>query len=326
MSTIARLAYRGRDLLFTAAANRAWRKRVGGTVRCLLYHRIGHAGDCEFLDRFGAECTRPDDLRADLDFLKGQGARFLTFADLRAGTFPLRGEFGVVVSFDDGTRDVYEQGLPILEAVGARGVVFQISGLVGARALIWEHRLYWLWQEPTRRVQLLDALRAETQFDWVRDDDATLDRLRLSPEVGALRRVLDELPLHPDNLQALCARLSPDAAQLREAVARGHEIGSHGRHHLPRQGMSEQQFEQELVQSKAELAAHAGVEPQSFSHPYNMWQPADRPLLARHYRSVATVVPAPIRPDSDPLALPRFNWPGRFRNRLRWRRWLWTGE
>ena len=327
MKLLDRVAYRSRDLLFWGLADRHWRRSILGTVRCLLYHRVGRVGDCDFLDRYGAAAIEPEAFARDLRFLRQQGARFLTFADLRAGIFPGPEEFGVIVSFDDGTRDVYELGLPIVESEGARAVVFQISGLVGSRTLIWEHLLYWLWQDPAHRKELVRQLRDVPGLGGLQGSDGDINRLRYPPSVVLLEGILRRVSANfEDQLAQIAASLYPDAEQVRDAAARGHEIGSHGRSHYPRPGLDAARFEGELQDSKAELEALLQREVHAFSHPFSLHEDGDLPLLAKHYRQAAVVEPRAIRPDSNPLALPRVNWPGKFPNDLRWRRWLWTGE
>jgi peptidoglycan/xylan/chitin deacetylase (PgdA/CDA1 family) len=157
--------------------------------------------------------------------------------------------------------------------------------------------------------------------------DEDINRLRYPPSVDALERVLRQVAAGSDSEQAkIASSLYPDAEQLREAASRGHEIGSHGRGHYPRPGLDDARFEDELRRSRAELEALLQREVCAFSHPFSLHQDRDLPVLAKHFRQVATVEARAIRRDSNPLALPRLNWPGKFANDLRWRRWLWTGE
>lgn len=72
----------------------------------------------------------PGELAAELGYLQRRGARFLTYADLRAGRYPSANEFAVIVSFDDGLRCNYEEGLEVLEGLGVPAVFFQSSGML----------------------------------------------------------------------------------------------------------------------------------------------------------------------------------------------------
>jgi peptidoglycan/xylan/chitin deacetylase (PgdA/CDA1 family) len=128
------------------------------------------------------------------------------------------------------------------------------------------------------------------------------------------------------DLAEIAGRLYPDEEQLRAASAAGHEIGSHGHGHYTRGSLDVSGFEEELVRSKRRLEEILDREVAAFSHPYDAHRSGDRPLIARHFAQAATVGTAPILRGTDPLAIPRYNWPGEFRNGLRRRRWLWTGE
>lgn len=325
---LSRILYRAQDCLFPAFANRYWRQKVSEQVRSLVYHRVGRIGEFPFIDAFGAPVIDALSLARDIRFLQNQGARFLTFADLREGRFPGAGEFGVIVSFDDGTRDVYERGLPLLESLGVRGVVFQVSSFIGARKLIWEHQLYLLWSNSDYRSKLRSAmLRLVDGNALPTGDFAALNMLREWPDVSALKQVMCEVLMgEPGVDQGILAEaLYPSAAHVRDAAKAGHEIGSHGQNHLMRTALDQASFELELACSKAELETITGSPVLAFSHPFNRYEVDDRLCLERNFDQVATVGGGAIVRDSDAMALSRINWPGEFRNDFRWRRWLWTG-
>jgi len=322
-----RVVYRAGDAFFPAFADPIWRQRVLGTVRCLLYHRIGTTGEFPFLDAWSGAPLEPATLAKDLLFLQRQGAQFLTLADLREGRFPGPREFGVIVSFDDGTREVYELGLPVLEAHGVRGVVFQISSLVGSERLLWEHQLYRMWVDPQRRVRLCQALGVKVADANRKEWNRRLDQIRQLAPSPKLTDALEHLrsSIDMDLERALAERLNPSAEQLRAAVRAGHEVGSHGYLHYMRGSLDEQQFEDELAYSKRDIEHVLDQPVHSYSHPFNSYLPADSLVVARHYSQVARVDGLAIQRNTPPMEIPRINRPGALPNARRWRRWLWTG-
>lgn len=322
-----RLLYRSGDALFPKFAQRFWRHRIRGQVRCLLYHRVGEVGEFPFIDAYGAPVISVSDLKRDVLCLQTNGARFLTFADLREGRFPATDEFGVVLSFDDGTRDVYEKGLPLLESLGVRGVVFQVSSFIDATKPIWEHLLYRLWWEGQTRSNLRLAMGKRYPGKSFPDGAEGINLLRDWPDVPMLEDAMRDVVGHGvDFDEDAFAKVNyPAAHEVRRAAAAGHEIGSHGHDHLMRSALDSDGFEKQLEASRFELESVVGDQVLAFSHPFNCHVSSDRELLARHYSQAATVEAAPIFRNSDPLALARFNWPGKFKNDFRWRRWLWTG-
>lgn len=67
-----------------------------------------------------------------------------------------------------------------------------------------------------------------------------------------------------------------DAAALREALAAGHDVGSHTRHHRRLRGLDETARHEELVAAKTDLEQALGVPCESVAFPYGSH---DRPTL-----------------------------------------------
>jgi peptidoglycan/xylan/chitin deacetylase (PgdA/CDA1 family) len=328
VSRLGRVANRAADLLFLPPLDRLWRRRLRGKVLCLLYHRVDQPGRVPFLDRFGVPPIPPGELAAELGFLQRRGARFLTYADLRAGRFPSAEEFGVIVSFDDGLRCNYEEGLEVLAALGVPAVFFQSSGMLAGGVLVWEHALYWYGTHPTLAPRLAELARQRLKLPAELEGAALIARLRDGTPVARVQDLLAELAERwgtAGELAAAAEHLYPSEAHLIRARDAGHELGSHGHHHVPRCNISPATFEQELVRSSAVLSRVLGEPPQSFSYPFNSHLPGDDQICGRHFRQVATVDGALLTASTPALALPRFTWPGPHPNRLRRRRWLWTG-
>lgn len=326
MDPISRIGNRLKDIGFIPPLDRLWVRGMRGRVTCFLYHRVADPAADEFLARGGSPAIRPAQLARELGFLRRIGARFATFGDLRAGWFPANSEIGVIISFDDGFRSNYEQGLDVLGSLGIRAVFFQVTGLVDARVLLWEHALYWHTRDEEAAGRLLAAVR-EARPDLARGASTGRQlaiRLRervSSPEVERLLRAA-RVSGEPE----IAARLYPTAAMLREARDRGHEIGSHGHGHYKRDTVDEATFETDLARSAHELERLLGEPPAAFSYPFNSHRPGDDAIVGRHFQQAITVDRRRIERGADPYRLSRFNWPGHPRSGLRHRRWLLTGR
>lgn len=329
MSLAGRLANRALDLLFVPGSERLWARRLRGRVLCLLYHRVDDPERHPWLARRGPPVIAPRELERELRFWQRLGARFTTFRELRDGRFPGRDEVGVLVCFDDGYRDNYRHGLPLLARLGVPATLFQISSLVDAAELNWEHALYFL-QRDDARAERLRRLAAE-RLPEARDvpDGAFDDRLRFAAPQAAVEALLaaaTEAFGDGEAAAAAARELYPQAADLRRAAADGFEIGSHGARHLPRPRLADAEFERDLADSRRDLAALAGAAPECYSFPYGLHLEGDEAICRRHYRQAAVVRPRPIARDSSPWSLPRATWPGPARNGLRLRRWLLRGR
>jgi peptidoglycan/xylan/chitin deacetylase (PgdA/CDA1 family) len=97
-----------------------------------------------------------------------------------------------------------------------------------------------------------------------------------------------------------------DRAELRELVAAGLEIGSHGSTHAPLTTEDGDVLRREIVDSRASLEAELETSVGSYALPYGAAPSAPaRALLAKTYSAVCTTRPAVVDAAHDPLALPR---------------------
>lgn len=324
-----RLGNRARDLLFVPGSQQYWKQRLLGKAMALLYHRVAPRGEHGFLSEGGSPTITPEEFQQDIQFLEDLGARFLSFSDLRRGNFPSDREFAVLITFDDGFRDTYERGLHFLDSRRIPATVFQSSAMLDDGRLVAEHALYWHASQPGSCEELMRFARAR---GWV-------DAANPSPNPRALvGRWLQELPaaqldellltLEPrmEDQAALARALYPEPGQLRSAAKAGHEIGSHGHGHYHRETIGASEFEADVRTSVERLAEVLGHAPASFSYPFNARVDGDQETCSKYFQQIATVDAHLIERACDPLALPRFTWPGHARNGLRHRRWLLTGR
>jgi peptidoglycan/xylan/chitin deacetylase (PgdA/CDA1 family) len=294
---------------------------------------VDSAGDpFNFLTRGGVPAIAPRDLASDIVFLLQKQAKFFTFEDLRAGSFPKPREFGVIVCFDDCFRDNYVVGRAVLEARGIRGVFFQTSSLVNRRNLLWEHAIYWCIRNSatSRRLRQLAGSVLERQVltstKWKGDLIAFLaEKIPFEQAKAVLEHAAADAAFEWDSLQPL-GRLYPSREDVRAARLAGHEIGSHGHEHLMRANISVRLFEEDLARSRDVLADILGDAPRSYSYPFSSHLPGDERICAKFFNMAAIVAREErITKDCDPYRIPRFNWPGPARSRLRQRRWLLSG-
>jgi peptidoglycan/xylan/chitin deacetylase (PgdA/CDA1 family) len=284
------------------------------------------------MTRGGVPAVDPDELASDLAYLKRNGARFLTFDNLRTGQFPSKQEWGIIVTFDDCFHDNYAQGIEVLSTLGIKAVFFQTSGLVDGKELIWEHQLYWYIRNDQVAARFIRSANAVlttiglAPIAHLNDIAPTLrDRIPLAVTAEILKKASTDAAL-TDSMPQLPAGLYPSSQQVCKARRAGHEIGSHGHLHLKRSNISPEQFRFDLERSKTALTDVIGEAPASYSFPFSDFGPGDVEICRMMFDVVASVERKRLIdcPEARVLA-PRFTWPGPARNDFRKRRWLLTG-
>ena len=165
----------------------------------LMYHHCADAPRDAVLP--GLYVT-PRQFAWQVDWLIGKGASFCTFEDLeqkRAGmsTGPL-----VMLTFDDGFRDVYENAWPILSARRVSAVVYPVVGDIGKTGVVWPENTDRSPQSLLTQDQIRELAAGGIEFgshlwDHRRASKMETDELRrqLSRSKEELGRILGHEPL-----------------------------------------------------------------------------------------------------------------------------------
>ena len=214
--------------------------------------------------------------------------------------------FPVAVTFDDDLPSHVARAARVLRAEGLPATFF----LTGAS--LSEPFMFW-WERLQRAVDsgVADASLVPAGAGLRRRPDLTPGSPDLRPVAEALeRRPVPELE---QLAEVLHARLGPDppeaglrAHEIRQLADAGFEIGFHTRRHRRLPLLGDTELEEAMVEGRAELARAAGAEITSIAYPHGK---ADGRVAgaARTARLSLgfTVRRAGVRPDGDPLLLPR---------------------
>ena len=93
--------------------------------------------------------------------------------------------------------------------------------------------------------------------------------------------------------------------QIMDWAAKGIEFGSHTRRHPDLRSLSQDELEDELFGSAAELQRMLGVAPPSFAYPYGHFNRTVNECAARVYQTSVTVVEALCSDNDQPNLMPR---------------------
>ncbi len=283
-----------------------------------------------FLQKCGLPVISPENLRADIRFLKNMDFQFITFEDLRKNPGLHPSKPSVILSFDDGYKDNYSNARTILENEGVRGVFFQTTGIVNAESLLWAHTIFWHCRDKENYQKFLAVCR-ECFPEKIRDMENRSLNLAyyLTEEVGhskALQALRLAQEIFPKSIEReLSNKLYPDVKDIQEAHAAGHEIACHGDQHLKRESISWDVFENDLQVSVEKITKWTGQAPKTYAYPHGNFFETDNGVVSKYFSQVVTVQQGIISKDAMPLNLNRFYWAGPPKNELRRKRWLLTG-
>jgi peptidoglycan/xylan/chitin deacetylase (PgdA/CDA1 family) len=225
---------------------------------------------------------------------------------LDRGTVPDR---TVVITFDDGYRDVLESGKPTLEQYDVPATVFVASGYVGSGRNFWwdvAERACFSDRRPRQGQVQLDGLSA----DWSAPSDELYMSLwrQLHPLGDApRRRLVDEL--------ARSAGIEPDADVLTmtdddlHRLADGDlvSVGGHTVTHPNLTLLSPQEQLAEMRDSRTQLEAAIGKPVTSFCFPHGEYT-GDSLELTRQagYAETCVSVEAVVQPGRSRFEIPRW--------------------
>ena len=194
----------------------------------------------------------------------------------------------LVITFDDGYRDVYLRALPILRALGLPATVFVPTGFIGSPAPLPHDRLHALLVHARAARRRLDLPHAPRSLrDVLERADSVL---RLNGPAAALDALL--YALSSDALGAAAAALEdrlgvaplPDEgarvmseAELRACVDGGIQLGAHTVDHAVLTRESAARVRRELLRPRHDLEAISGTPCRTFAWCNGRWSP---PLVA----------------------------------------------
>lgn len=250
--------------------------------------------------------------RKQLQYLKKHGYRFATLTEL-AERLKNGDDIGqlVVLTFDDGFRNVVEKAYPVMQECGARGCFYLVSGLIGEKDLLW-----------TDLVEAVILNLAETDFHFEFQGEKKF--YRLSGKESRFQTAVDikkKLRTLPDqerkkHLEQFTGRrpsgLSDefemsDWKAIRQLDPKILEAGSHTQHHPNCANLvSRSEFEIELKDSKTKIEKELNRSIVHFCYPAGSYSPETIGYLKEfNYKTAVTIIPGLVQKGDDLFELKR---------------------
>jgi len=268
------------------------KRRFGCAVQILVYHRVNDENDSFF------PALRIADFRRQMAFI-AENYYVYSLEDaaesIETDDVP---ESAMVVTFDDGYRDNFQNAFPVLREFSIPATIFLATNAVRPGMPLWHDDVFsafrntkaeWLKGLPENRSSFslrnlsdkLDAQRHVLKLLW------SLPEKEREKLVGQL---LDSLRVERCDKQDLM--LSWD--EIRVMQTHKIRVGSHTVTHPILTTLSEARLRSELAESKRTIEEHLGCPISTFAYPVGRAQDFDqrtKAILKEHgYRSAVTTI------------------------------------
>jgi peptidoglycan/xylan/chitin deacetylase (PgdA/CDA1 family) len=298
----------------------AYRRSQSGGRRLLIvsYHRVVGDFTGELQRSIPGLLISQETFRKHLEGLSAAGYDFAPLGealDVMAGRRTARKDL-CVVTFDDGYRDVYRYGYPVLKQMGVPAITYLPAALIGTPGRFNHDRLFHL-------LRLAQARNHRAVFDMMPAPAAELldtvvsGRQRLS---AALDDFIGQYPSTTllETIDALEKTLGPgpdllpeqgdlmDWDEVRQMVKDGFEFGAHTLGHVVLTHEPVDVVEREVRESKEIIERETGTTVRDFAY-CNGWYSDEviRVLVRNGFRSAVTTEDMPNRIGGDPFTLKR---------------------
>jgi peptidoglycan/xylan/chitin deacetylase (PgdA/CDA1 family) len=297
------------------------RSRFLGGIVVLGYHRLGEGGD-----PFGLAVSRRH-FAAHVDVVARRANPMRLSDAVRAAAEKTMPRRAVVVTFDDGYSDTYEEVLPLLERTGVPATVFVTTGCQG-RQFWWDELATIVMEAETLPDTLETRIQGRT-WSWTlsvarkkNGGSAAAVRRRLLMALADTLRVLQ--PEERDDIvhgvRTWAGRPSDSGSDRPRSLTAGEirkladspyiEIGAHTVSHPVLSALTPGEQRREVQKSRTDLQTITGRPVASFSYPHGAHSAETRSIVAEAGFTIACCsTPDVITPRSHPLALPRL-WVG----------------
>ncbi len=249
----------------------AW-KLTRHRPRIFMYHR--------FSDRKVAHKLDQEAFRAQIRMIKKK-CSVVTMSELThmLKNEPHRASELAVITVDDGYRDFYEQGWPILREEAVPATFFPVTGFVDRETWLWPDVVDFGLSNTSERSVSLNGLgvaggsaepyslgdKSQRRAVWQGLIDYAID-LPDDEKWAFLREYLSRLELEwPDEIPEQYAPAT--WGEIREMSDAGIEIGAHTKTHCRLTRVDDGQLEEELLGARLRLESQIGREVVSLCYP-----------------------------------------------------------
>lgn len=267
-----------------------------------MYHYVRPIADSRYPRIRGLELH---DFEGQLDYIQTH-YNVVSMEEVLSGHMP---SMPLLLTFDDGYLDHYEHVFPALKRRGMHGVFFPPACAVHERTILDVNKIHFILanapDDLTDIIALLEKEVEQAKLKPVSEYRAALhkpNRFDTADTIYVKRMLQFALPLPlrqrltaqlfaqhvSDNEKAFADTLYLSEAQLKEMIAAGMTVGSHGYAHPWLDSLSTQEQQSEIDHSLQWLAS-LGVDKERFTfcYPYGAYNADTLELLKKHHCAAA---------------------------------------
>lgn len=308
---------RATAIMTQLGADRLLQRLYGSdSVTVLCYHRVVAYRAPQFEDLVPVVTATPEAFTAQMKFVEAQ-YNVISLDDLNRAVFedaPLPAN-PLLITFDDGYLDNYENAAPILKQFGFSGVIFlATSRMDRPTAPFWWDRLARLFKRTERTEATLPLLDYQ---EWATEAERNLLVNQFLPKLKAMPRAdletaLDQLQTALEVESVEKAPLFMNWEQVNEVVEQGISCQAHTVTHPIIARVSDEEARAEIAQSKAIIEQNTKQSVYAFAYPNGTLHDY-RAVHLQHLQEAGiclafTLTPGPMRYDAlkaHPLEIQR---------------------
>jgi peptidoglycan/xylan/chitin deacetylase (PgdA/CDA1 family) len=252
--------------------------------------------------------------RKQLKFLRSRGYTFVTMTELMDALQKKKSiKKFVVLTFDDGFRNIVENAYPIMREEGGKGCFFLVSQLIGNNQLLWTDHV-----EAVLRNHKGKDFQFVFNGEAVSYDISSKEKLELAMrDVKKRLRTLSDRERKEHMQQFVIRDMSLVSKefffagwdQIRRMDRSVLEVGSHTRNHPNcAQLTSTEEFKEELMHSKTDIEKNVGYEIKHFCYPAGSFNDEVIDYVRQFgYQSATTIIPGFNNAKTPPFMLRRIS-------------------
>jgi len=248
-----------------------------GRYVVIMYHGVCD-DDFDLLVGYDERHIRVSVFRQQLEHLKRCGYRFLSLNDMVSEITNGTPRGGVVLTFDDGFRNIVKNAYPLLSTYGAKGVFYLIADRLNGDEVVWTDYVETIVRSNTSKSLELMIGSVKYQYDLSSRhnvEQAMRDikrRVRVLPQKEMVETI-NRLMSIPVDIVPIEFKLTSveEASALDPEVL---DIGCHTRSHLNLPGLDAERLRAETEHARVELEKSMGRCIRHFCYPAGAYDDA----------------------------------------------------